>query len=39
MPAGFKFYTNSTKGVEAANDLSDAKVMVYEDGGGNKYTL
>ncbi len=40
MVASLKFYTDSGRSTEAtAADLSDAKVVVYEDGNGNKYTL
>ncbi|WP_353275849.1 hypothetical protein [Wolbachia endosymbiont (group A) of Pipizella viduata] len=38
MVASLKFYEKPER-VKEATDLSDAKVVVYEDGNGNKYTL
>ncbi|WP_353269771.1 hypothetical protein [Wolbachia endosymbiont (group A) of Myopa testacea] len=37
MPASLKF--ESAAGTTAAANLSNAKIVVYEDGNGNKYTL
>ncbi|WP_375316327.1 hypothetical protein [Wolbachia endosymbiont (group A) of Colletes cunicularius] len=39
MVASLKFYTDSGRGTEAIANLSDAKVIVYEDGNDNKYIL
>ncbi|MDG7052860.1 MAG: hypothetical protein LKM45_03145 [Wolbachia endosymbiont of Alcedoecus sp.] len=39
MPAGLTFFKDTGRTDPASADLSDAKVIVYEDGGGNKYTL
>lgn len=39
MPTSLNFYTDSQKSTKAKADLSDAKVIVYEDGNDNKYTL
>lgn len=38
MPGSFEFYKDSDE-TRAAADLGDAKVMVYTDGGENKYIL
>ncbi|MDG7055702.1 MAG: hypothetical protein LJD31_04200 [Wolbachia endosymbiont of Menacanthus eurysternus] len=38
MPGSFAFYKDSRK-TAAETDLSDAKVMIYKDGGENEYIL